>query len=126
MEGVFFTVRRNYVMARRSLGIRVLPSGISAPFSDISMTLLSQYSERIYHLHYRLNAFGFLGAPELAHAIGTLNARLHDMISALKWAQENIGAFEGNKDRVTGKFLPDRFANDQCGQLSPGEYQCVQ
>ncbi|KAF8334758.1 Alpha/Beta hydrolase protein [Cantharellus anzutake] len=53
--------------------------------------------------NYRLNAFGFLGAPELAHdsAIGTLNAGLYDMISALKWVQENIGAFGGNKDRVT-------------------------
>ncbi|KAF8325147.1 Carboxylesterase family-domain-containing protein [Cantharellus anzutake] len=53
--------------------------------------------------NYRLNAFGFLGAPELAHdsAIGTLNAGLYDMISALKWVQENIEAFGGNKDRVT-------------------------
>ncbi|KAF8325150.1 Alpha/Beta hydrolase protein [Cantharellus anzutake] len=52
---------------------------------------------------YRLNAFGFLGASELAHdsAIGTLNAGLYDMISALKWVQDNIGAFGGNKDRVT-------------------------
>ncbi|KAF8334763.1 Carboxylesterase family-domain-containing protein [Cantharellus anzutake] len=52
--------------------------------------------------NYRLNAFGFLAAPQLAHAsTGTLNAGLHDMIGALKWVQENIAAFGGNKDRVT-------------------------
>ncbi|KAF8331142.1 Alpha/Beta hydrolase protein [Cantharellus anzutake] len=53
-------------------------------------------------LNYRLNAFGFLGAPELASdpTTGTLNAGLHDMIGALKWVQENIGAFGGNKNRV--------------------------
>ncbi|KAF8334771.1 Alpha/Beta hydrolase protein [Cantharellus anzutake] len=53
--------------------------------------------------NYRLNAFGFLGSPELGHdsEVGTLNAGLHDMIGALKWVQENIGAFGGDKDRVT-------------------------
>ncbi|KAF8331119.1 Carboxylesterase [Cantharellus anzutake] len=52
--------------------------------------------------NYRMNAFGFLGAPELVDpSIGTLNAGLHDMIAALEWVQENIGAFGGNKDRVT-------------------------
>ncbi|KAF8334773.1 Alpha/Beta hydrolase protein [Cantharellus anzutake] len=52
--------------------------------------------------NYRLNAFGFLGSPELADpTTGTLNAGLYDMIGALKWVQENIGAFGGNKDRVT-------------------------
>jgi carboxylesterase type B len=55
--------------------------------------------------NYRMNAFGFLGAPELADpATGTLNAGLYDMSAALEWVQENIGAFGGNKDRVTGKF----------------------
>ncbi|KAF8331132.1 Alpha/Beta hydrolase protein [Cantharellus anzutake] len=53
--------------------------------------------------NYRLMSFGFLAAPELAHAstTGTLNAGLHDMVGALKWVQENIAAFGGNKDLVT-------------------------
>ncbi|KAF8334751.1 Carboxylesterase, partial [Cantharellus anzutake] len=53
-------------------------------------------------LNYCLNAFGFLSAPELASnsVTRTLNAGLHDMIGALKWMQENIGAFGGNKNRV--------------------------
>ncbi|KAF8334766.1 Carboxylesterase, partial [Cantharellus anzutake] len=52
--------------------------------------------------NYRPNAFGFLGAPELAgeSTTGTLNAGLHNMISAFKWVQENIGTFGGNKNRV--------------------------
>jgi len=49
-------------------------------------------------IQYRLGAFGFLYG-ETSDAQG--NVGLHDQILALKWIQQNIGAFGGNSHEVT-------------------------
>ncbi|KAF9222951.1 alpha beta-hydrolase [Gyrodon lividus] len=42
-------------------------------------------------INYRLNAFGFFNGS---------NAAFHDVLLALSWVQDNIGAFGGDKSRV--------------------------
>jgi carboxylesterase type B len=51
-------------------------------------------------MNYRLNMYGFLQTPQLL-AEGSSNAGLLDQRMALRWVQENIGAFGGDPDRVT-------------------------
>ena len=51
-------------------------------------------------MNYRLNMYGFLQTPQLL-AEGSSNAGLLDQRMALRWIQENIGAFGGDPDRVT-------------------------
>jgi para-nitrobenzyl esterase len=52
---------------------------------------------------YRLGVFGFLDFEPLLgeQYAGTANNGLHDLICALTWIQENIGAFGGDPGRVT-------------------------
>ena len=54
-------------------------------------------------LNYRLGVFGFLATDELAKENGghAGNYGLMDMVAALKWVKENIGAFGGNANNVT-------------------------
>lgn len=55
-------------------------------------------------INYRLDVFGFLAHPELTKESGTNssgNYGLLDQIAALKWVQQNIGAFGGDPSRVT-------------------------
>ena len=49
-------------------------------------------------IQYRLNVFGFLSTedPSAPGNYGSL-----DQVAALKWIQENIGAFGGDPDSVT-------------------------
>lgn len=55
-------------------------------------------------INYRLNFFGFFAHPDLSakdpHGVSG-NYGILDQIAALKWVQENIGAFGGDKDNVT-------------------------
>ncbi|KAK7952784.1 uncharacterized protein PG986_008512 [Apiospora aurea] len=51
-------------------------------------------------MNYRLGLWGFLQTPQLA-AEGSSNAGLLDQRLALRWIQENIGAFGGDAARVT-------------------------
>lgn len=54
--------------------------------------------------NYRLGALGFLAHPELtteAPYRASGNYGLFDMIAALRWVQENIGAFGADPGRVT-------------------------
>ncbi|KAE9397230.1 extracellular triacylglycerol lipase precursor [Gymnopus androsaceus JB14] len=50
--------------------------------------------------NYRLGPLGFPQGQEAADR-KALNLALSDQIAALTWVQENIGAFGGDKDRVT-------------------------
>jgi para-nitrobenzyl esterase len=57
-------------------------------------------------INYRLGPLGFLSSPEIARepasqgATGGMNG-VRDMITALRWIQENIMAFGGDPERVT-------------------------
>jgi len=48
-------------------------------------------------VNYRLGALGFLAHPEVSPG----NLGLADMVAALRWVRENIGAFGGDPGRVT-------------------------
>ncbi|KAK7040276.1 hypothetical protein VNI00_009743 [Paramarasmius palmivorus] len=50
--------------------------------------------------NYRLGPLGFPQGTE-AQRNGALNLGLRDQIAALEWIQQNIGAFGGDKDKVT-------------------------
>ena len=51
-------------------------------------------------INYRLSVWGFLQSPQIL-AEGSSNAGLLDQRMALRWIQENIGAFGGDPNRVT-------------------------
>ncbi|KAI8814621.1 Carboxylesterase [Cladochytrium replicatum] len=52
-------------------------------------------------INYRVAALGFLFLSELAPGQFDSNIGLKDSILALKWVQDNIGAFGGDKNSVT-------------------------
>jgi len=55
-------------------------------------------------INYRLGVFGFLSHPELTHESGrnaSGNYGLLDQVAALRWVQDNIGAFGGDARNVT-------------------------
>ena len=54
----------------------------------------------VVSFNYRLGAWGFLPGNEIA-AEGGLNNGLQDQRLALRWVQENIGAFGGDPRKVT-------------------------
>ena len=51
-------------------------------------------------IQYRLNSFGFLASADVKRG-GALNAGLLDQEAALKWVQEYIHLFGGDRERVT-------------------------
>jgi carboxylesterase type B len=51
-------------------------------------------------IQYRLSAWGFLGGKEALDG-GATNLGYRDQRLALHWIQENIGAFGGDKTKVT-------------------------
>lgn len=50
----------------------------------------------LIHNSYRLNIFGFSGAPGLTQNVGLLDQRL-----AVEWVRDNIAAFGGDPSRIT-------------------------
>jgi para-nitrobenzyl esterase len=66
--------------------------------------VLAKHGVVIVNVNYRLGAFGFFAHPGLTkesphHASG--NYGLADQIAALRWVQENIAKFGGNRANVT-------------------------
>lgn len=53
-------------------------------------------SSALRPVSYRLNIFGFPGAPGIQQNVGLLDQRL-----ALEWLRDNIAAFGGDCDRIT-------------------------
>nr|CAD7427890.1 unnamed protein product [Timema monikensis] len=49
-------------------------------------------------LNYRLGVLGFLG---VANSNVSINAGLKDQLAALKWVNENIGNFSGDRSKIT-------------------------
>src|SRR5512146_296194 len=56
----------------------------------------------VVNIAYRLGAMGFLGHPALRASDGSVgNYGIMDQQAALRWVQDNIGAFAGDKKNVT-------------------------
>jgi para-nitrobenzyl esterase len=66
-------------------------------------------------VNYRVGALGFLHLSDLGGAAwaGSTNLGLQDQAAALRWVQQNITAFGGDKDRVTA-------AGESAGAFSIG------
>ncbi len=63
---------------------------------------LARHKVVLVTLNYRLGVFGFLAHPGLTREAGTSgNYGLLDQMAALRWVQDNIGAFGGDPARVT-------------------------
>ena len=64
---------------------------------------LPTYGVVLVTINYRLGVFGFLALPELAAQQGGAsgNYGLMDMVAALQWVKQNIGAFNGDPNNVT-------------------------
>ncbi|KAJ3838824.1 esterase 1 [Lentinula raphanica] len=77
--------------------------GSSATFNASAIVAQSVFrgTPIIYvNFNYRLGPLGFPQGQEAANR-KALNLGLHDQIAALTWVQENIGAFGGDKSKVT-------------------------
>ena len=57
----------------------------------------------VVSVYYRLNAIGFLTAPEMLHdkSLGDLNAGFKDQSMAIRWVNEHISSFGGDPTKVT-------------------------
>jgi carboxylesterase type B len=54
----------------------------------------------VVSFNYRVGPYGFLASEELQEE-GNLNVGLHDQRAAMRWVEQNIGAFGGDPDKVT-------------------------
>ena len=76
----------------------------SSSFEEYNGEMLSKQGIVVVTIAYRLNVFGYFAHPDLAaedpnHTTG--NYGLLDQIRALKWVQDNIASFHGDKTKVT-------------------------
>ncbi|KAK5739901.1 hypothetical protein LTR17_004997 [Elasticomyces elasticus] len=72
----------------------------------------------VVSINYRLSAFGFIASQEAA-GNGALNIGLQDQRQALRWIQENIRGFGGDRSRVT---IWGESAGAQCVALQVMAY----
>ena len=75
----------------------------SSSFEDYNGEMLSKKGIVVVTIAYRVNVFGYFAHEELInespnHTTG--NYGLLDQIKALKWVQENISSFHGDKNQV--------------------------
>lgn len=70
--------------------------------ADYDMVQLARKARAVVvSINYRLGAFGFFRAPELAAQHQSSNLGLQDQQAALRWVQSQIGRFGGDASRVT-------------------------
>jgi carboxylesterase type B len=92
---------------QRRLPVIVWIPGEGFDFADARQYDGSQLALRtqsiVVTVQYRVGALGLLDAPELGI---DGNQAIHDQLMALRWVSKNIGAFGGDRDRVTvmGRF----------------------
>src|SRR5690606_35425172 len=65
--------------------------------------LASKHDVVVVTVNHRLNVFGFLYLAEIAgeRFADSGNAGMLDLVAALRWVRENIGAFGGDPGKVT-------------------------
>ncbi|KAJ5718383.1 Carboxylesterase type B [Penicillium malachiteum] len=76
-------------------GGRFVITSAESPYYD-GQTLASKHDVIVVTINYRLNIFGFSGAPGLSQNVGLLDQRM-----AVEWVHRNIKAFGGDPDRIT-------------------------
>ncbi|RRS04108.1 carboxylesterase family protein [Aquabacterium soli] len=75
---------------------------LSGAAADYDMVQLARKARAVVvSINYRLGAFGFFRAPELAAQHQSSNLGLQDQQAALRWVQSQIGQFGGDASRVT-------------------------
>ncbi|KAJ5902786.1 hypothetical protein N7495_003314 [Penicillium taxi] len=76
-------------------GGRFEVGGSHSPYYD-GQELVAEHDVVIVTINYRMNIFGFSGAPGLTQNVGLLDQRM-----AIEWVHRNIAAFGGDKNRIT-------------------------
>ncbi|KAJ5953285.1 Carboxylesterase type B [Penicillium verhagenii] len=76
-------------------GGRFIITGAESEYYDGKL-LTSRHDVLLVTVNYRLNIFGFSGAPKLPQNVGLLDQRM-----AIEWVHRNIAAFGGDPDRIT-------------------------
>ncbi|KAJ5085251.1 Carboxylesterase type B [Penicillium argentinense] len=76
-------------------GGRFTIGGAHSPYYD-GQGLANDQDVVVVTFNYRLNIFGFSGAPGLPQNIGLLDQRM-----AVEWVHRNIAAFGGDPERIT-------------------------
>ncbi|CAG8935874.1 unnamed protein product [Penicillium salamii] len=69
--------------------------GANNPYYD-GQALAADHDVVVITINYRLNIFGFAGAPNLPQNVGLLDQRM-----AVEWAHQNIAGFGGDPNRIT-------------------------
>ncbi|KAE8150662.1 carboxylesterase [Aspergillus avenaceus] len=76
-------------------GGRFTLGGANSPYYD-GQVLADEQDVVVVTFNYRLNIFGFSGAPGLPQNVALLDQRL-----AVEWVHDNIAAFGGDPDQIT-------------------------
>ncbi|KAF7117305.1 hypothetical protein CNMCM5793_006054 [Aspergillus hiratsukae] len=76
-------------------GGRFSVGGANSPMYD-GENLVAENDVVVVTFNYRLNIFGFSGAPGLTQNVGLLDQRM-----AIEWVYSNIAGFGGDPDRIT-------------------------
>ncbi|KAJ5537231.1 Carboxylesterase type B [Penicillium frequentans] len=76
-------------------GGRFVITGAESSYYD-GQALASKHEVLLVTINYRLNIFGFSGAPGLPQNVGLLDQRM-----AIEWVHRNIKGFGGDPNRIT-------------------------
>ncbi|KAJ5305979.1 hypothetical protein N7508_004994 [Penicillium antarcticum] len=76
-------------------GGRFTNGGANNPYYD-GQSLADEHDVIVVTINYRLNIFGFSGAPNLPQNVALLDQRM-----AVEWVQRNIAVFGGDPERIS-------------------------